>query len=653
MSISQPSRAIYVIDVPESQDVQASFKYNFFTPDESVNASGGVPMQFIKRPGAEVDSAFMQYAVTRAPRFVKITWTPVRLGDTGNRSTDQSTREIVLRTIGEQNGSLILDHINSVVNEDAFATSDYVNVHFCDGEIDSKVHELVSGTVVQCSLTQPFDPNNNASGVAAALSATLPGYISRDLVAQSLTQASRSGLIFSSRSTSDGTATTHGLSAGTSDPRTVTPIADGFFEGIKCVGTNAQLNVRFMYDLIGRAIADPTSTLSSDLVPMQAFSKQMKQAVNQRTSSAISENDYKTSVPYFDIQDADRSTHHAQRQVMVIVGYIIDKFEVAADGTITPCPPIVVDDPNVGMTADFQVKFNTHYCYTVRTVAMLTLPAINVDDGTLAITKTLVSAKPSSRATVSTLKLIAPPPPCDVDFVWDYSTNRLMVTWALPVTSERDIKQFQVFRRTSVDRPFELHKQYNFDDSVVPFPAAEAPEASLLEFIKEPCCWWFDDGFDFNVNTSESRGYIYALGAIDAHGLVSNYSAQFLVWFDRYQNKLQRRLVSHTGAPKSYPNMYIEGELFVNTIVTSGKPNMRLYFNPQYYYYVDDEHRCVPVVRTKQTGGRYKLQFMNVDNFKSTEVDITIDDRTTFVSPLPQPGIVIGPKRRNITTGGQ
>ena len=172
MSISQPSRAIYVIDVPESQDVQASFKYNFFTPDESVNASGGVPMQFIKRPGAEVDSAFMQYAVTRAPRFVKITWTPVRLGDTGNRSTDQSTREIVLRTIGEQNGSLILDHINSVVNEDAFATSDYVNVHFCDGEIDSKVHELVSGTVVQCSLTQPFDPNNNASGVAAALSAT-------------------------------------------------------------------------------------------------------------------------------------------------------------------------------------------------------------------------------------------------------------------------------------------------------------------------------------------------------------------------------------------------------------------------------------------------------------------------------------------------
>ena len=155
------------------------------------------------------------------------------------------------------------------------------------------------------------------------------------------------------------------------------------------------------------------------------------------------------------------------------------------------------------------------------------------------------------------------------------------------------------------------------------------------------------------MNTSESRGYIYALGAIDAHGLVSNYSAQFLVWFDRYQNKLQRRLVSHTGAPKSYPNMYIEGELFVNTIVTSGKPNMRLYFNPQYYYYVDDEHRCVPVVRTKQTGGRYKLQFMNVDNFKSTEVDITIDDRTTFVSPLPQPGIVIGPKRRNITTGGQ
>ena len=82
-------------------------------------------------------------------------------------------------------------------------------------------------------------------------------------------------------------------------------------------------------------------------------------------------------------------------------------------------------------------------------VAMLTMPAIDDNTGEVATIKILVSSKPSNKVYVNTLQLDAPPPPCDVNFIWNYETSKMMVTWSFPVTSERDIKQFQVYRRSS------------------------------------------------------------------------------------------------------------------------------------------------------------------------------------------------------------
>jgi len=289
----------------------------------------------------------------------------------------------------------------------------------------------------------------------------------------------------------------------------------------------------------------------------------------------------------------------------------------------------------------------------------VTIPAINDDDGSLAIVQFLVSSKPSNKVYVSTLKLDAPPPPSDIDFIWNYETDDngnpigLMVTWAFPVTSERDIKQFQVFKRTSVDNPFELQKQYNFDDSIVKFPYPENPDPSVIENLTSPACYWIDDAFDWNVNTSQKKGVIYTVAAIDAHGQTSNYGAQFLVWFDRYQNKLQKKLVSHLGAPKPYPNLYLQAELFVDTIKVKGPhtTTMKVYFNPEYYYLFDDQNRYVQVLQTNQVGGSYRLQFLNADNLKSAELDIFIDDRTLATSNvIASPTVTFGKKRKTKAT---
>lgn len=645
MTISQPSRPIYAVDVPEVRELHATYRYNFFTPDESVNETGGLPATILARKSGEVDEAFVQYSVTRAPRFVELRWSPPRLADVGGAVDDRVVAADSFRTTGEQGGSLILDNVGNVVSEDDFASNAYASVHFHDGEIDDKIHELVSGTFVAHTLEAPYDPNVSPYKAAQMFVSTLPEHIKPNLILKAMTlpKQSAGASYFLSPGASSGKAGAKGMAP----PQLSTKYVNDFFESMKRVKTNAQINVKFMHDLVNRAIKDPTSTTANDMVNLHLFSRQARQAVDKRRQLGISEADYKTYVPYFWVKRYG-SGPHAQKYGAEIVGFIIDKFEVMPDRTLRAHPPIVVDNPNVGLTVDYRVKFNARYCYAIRCVGLLTMPAVEDASGEVATIKALVSSKPSNKVYVSTLKLSPPPPPSDVGFTWNYRTNRLLVTWAFPVTPERDVKQFQVFKRASVDAPFELQKQYNFDDSVVPFQYNERPDPRLVERLSSPACFWTDDDFDWDVNTSKETGRIYAVCSIDAHGQTSGYSAQYRVWFDRHKNRLQKELVSHTGAPKSYPNMYLPGSLFENTIRVGGPHSrrMRLIFNPEFYYHTDDKGRTIRSIQTLQSGGGYRLQFMNVDSLKSAELNVLIDDMTSRGRLPAKPKVGLGVKRR-------
>lgn len=639
MSISQPSKEIYVVDVPEVKELTATYYYNFFVPDESVNATGGVPSNILSRPGAEVDSSFVQFSITRAPRFVRFNWTLPKLADVGNLLSEQAQRNNAFRTTGEQDGSLILNNIDKVVNEDDFASNNYVSIHFHDGKIDEKIHQLVSGTIVQQSLQEETDTNVSPYKAAQRLIPQLPNSISPHLIYQSMIQPDMYGATFYSDA---------GMRGGMSNRLISTRYLSNYFNRLKSVGVNTQINSKLIHDMVNRTIADPGASQGPDMVNMHTYTKQVQHAVNQRFSPAVSDQDFKTFVPFIKAKKHSTAAH-IEKYGSEIVGYIIDKFEIMVDGSTKSHPPIVVDSPHAGVTADFQVKFNAQYCYTIRTIALLTMPAIDDDSGDVATIKVLVSSKPSNKIYVSTLKLDSPPPPADINFVWNFETAKLMVTWAFPVTSERDIKQFQVFRRSDINHCFELQKAYNFDDSIVPFPSPETPDNSLVERLTSPATFWIDDEFSKDNNFSPEKSYIYTVAAIDAHGLTSNYGAQYRVWFDRFKNRLQKELVSHTGAPKPYPNLYLEGELFRNTINVAGphSKRMKVYFNPEYYYIYDDDNRQRKVIMTKQSGGSYKLQFINVDNLKSQEVNITIDDRLTASQrTISYPNVQFGPKRK-------
>lgn len=637
MATSLPSREVYAVDVPTVNTFTAKFQYNFFTPDESINESGGIPASILRHPSDHVDAGFVQFAASRVPRMVVFNWSIPKLASVGDAVSDRDIRNNAFKTTNAQNNSLIADNINNIVTEDHFSSNNFVATSFHDSQIDDKVFEMVSGSFVSQKLGKPTDPNVGHEKAAVTLSGMTPRQVTPQFLTKALVNPERTaGLKFMSR-----------------PGQVAVPMADGHFAALKNVIIHSQINSKFFLDITDRAIEDPNSQYAGDLQGSHQLAKKVKTATQQQVSSAVSEGDYKTFVPYIDLT-VRKTMSHADGIGAQIVGYIIDKVETLADGSTKAHSPVIIDSAHVGTTADFNVKYNSTYTYAIRTVALFNLPAIDDDTGDVAMIKVLISSKPSSRVMVNTVENVAPPPPADFNMFWNFETDKLFLTWAFPTNSQRDIKKFQVFKRANTNSPFELQKQYDFDDSIQPFPDAEDPDPRLVEVIKEPVSFWTDDEFDRTIINNEEQAPIYALACIDAHGLTSPLSSQFKVWFDPFMNKLQKKIVSHQGAPKPYPNLYLAAETFVNTVRVSG-PNskrMKLYFNPEYYHLYDDQGRFVKVLSTKQDGGSYIINFMNLDNGLSQRLTVLIDDQVKAATEdINDPQVTFGQKKKATAAG--
>lgn len=622
MTASLPSKEIYAVDVPETKKLSAVFKYNFFVPDESVSDSGGMPTNIISKPSSEQDSAFIQHATVKTPRFVVINWDLPKISDVGGRVTDSNVRGNVFGS-GVQDGTLIRNNIDKVMTEDQFSSETFVACTFHDGEIDNKLFQLVSGSLSSLTLDTTADADVSHQKAAMQVQALTPGNVKPTFLVKSLANPKlSSGLSFHD--------------AGGNN------VVDNHFEQLKAVVSNAQVNSKLLHDITSRSIKDPNSPFASDLINMFNYSKKLKNSVSQRFTSAVSETDFKTFVKYIDIDVNPTAVHH-DNDGPELVGFIIDKTEVLPDGSIKNFDQIIIDNPKSSLVADFKVRYNSRYVYSIRSVGLFTLPAIDDSAGSIAMLKVLISSKPSNKVYCETTEMVAPPPPAESSFMWDYEKEKLIISWSFPVNSQRDIKKFQVFRRDSIDHPFELLKQYDFDDSVVKFPDMEDPDPKLIESLRSPSNTFIDDEF-----TKQSK-FIYALASIDAHGLTSAFSAQFELGFDLFKNKLTKTLISHSGAPKPYPNLYLEGELFVDAIKVSG-PNSKkakLYFNPEFYYLYDDQQRLQQVLSTKQTGGSYKANFVNLDTQTNKVMTVTIDDQLDHTNhTLSVPEIRYGKRNR-------
>ena len=637
MSVSLPSIGVFSVDVPEVTSFAAKFVYNFFVPNECSDDTGGVPQRFLERPSDQVDAAFLQFASTRAPRYVVMTFSAPP-GITQPANLQPSTLP------QRQRLTYVSDNINSIITEDEFAVDGFVAVGFHDADVDNRVFQLVSGSFVMRSLGNNVDAD--VSHVKAA--AQLNKLTSNDVNEQYLTRA------LANQELASGV---HFFDENGSEKK------NNYFDSLKTVTANVQINAKLIKDVIGRTISSPTSHNSAGLQQLHDYAKKVSANVNDKVTPTIGAEQHKTFVKYIDASPIP--AYHSDYVGPKLVGYIIDKLELFTDGTSLAHPPIVINDPSIATTADFKVRYGSTYVYAIRSIVELHIPAIDDDTGNSAMLTILVSSKPSNRVYVVTSEHVAPPAPTDFGFTWDYerinpttaehdhlsgeplpntgTRGSLLVHWSFPPNTQRDIKRFQVFRRKDTSHAFELIKEYDFNDGDVRFDDNESPDPAVVERLTSPKTFFYDDEF------LVSSRYVYAVCSIDAHGMTSGYSMQMEVWFDQFKNALQKKVVSHRGAPKQYPNLYLGANLFVDTIRSVGHTGrrMRLYFNPQYYSLYDDVGRVQDVVATAQRGAKYRLSFINTDNQKAVDIDVTLDDRRSAaaVSTGQSPVLPLGGKR--------
>jgi hypothetical protein len=232
----------------------------------------------------------------------------------------------------------------------------------------------------------------------------------------------------------------------------------------------------------------------------------------------------------------------------------------------------------------------------------------------------LVGSKFTPEVKVNTVEMVPPPPPADFNVAWDYGERALRCTWNLPVNPQQDIKYIQLFRRKSIADPFQLIKMWDFNNTNTKIELSEYPLPELVERTSSFVGFYMDHEFGKDSN------YIYAVAAIDAHGLTSNYSLQLQVSFDRFANRLVKKLVSVSGAPKQYPNAYLNADTFVDTMKDSGHTNIRVVFNPEYLTLLDGLGADLGLLKTNRLNGKYRLQLINVDLQTQASVDIALQD---------------------------
>lgn len=606
--VSLPSRFIYAVDVPEVKNLQSNFVYNFYTTNECIvdkdilsddSLSGmNLSMNIINKDRSDFTETELSLNRSKLPRYVKLSFSPPLPEDITYATSEQS--------------SVLSGEFSKIVKEENFSTNFFTTLDFDNNDLISKTNVLFNST------------NSNYSGIseqAKKEDSILQQTLSQDDIKNNTIFVRGQGQI----------------------------VGNSYLESLKKLSTTIQINNALLHDLVVSSAGNPLTFNSEKFKKYVPKSASQKDQVNDYR---ISDEDYETSIDYYKvIANADANTPATYK----LLGYYIEKSELLLDGSIKKFSPIVIEKAGANSYIDFDVRYGTTYLYEIRSVVDITYPAVNNETYSLSLISSLVASRPV-RTFVETTENIAPPPPVEVKAVWDYNEinpntmqydpvtdkpypntgkyGSLLITWSFPVNSQMDIKKFQLFRRKSINDPFELIKMFDFNDAIFRFPLMEEKiNKNVIEYLKDPKNSYYD--YDFYKNSE----YIYAAAAIDAHGLSSNYSEQILIKFDEYSNKLKVEYLSGAGAPKQYPNLFLNKDLLLDSIKTSTKKTLHMYLDPDCYSVILNSATEIKMLKTDDED-KYIINFINVENQKDSTITVKITDKRsqqTIINTPPNP----------------
>ena len=620
---SYPSKKITIGDVKEIKDFRAEFIYNFFVPSERVRSGDeDVPSEIKTKVSDAFESARIDKISRFLPRYIRFDYTPIvsqPVQGVGNEFISEQDTSRSGNSRRHYDAARIMHLLRSkgMISEEELSNRLYTSLNFQDDTIDNKLRTFVSGSIAKRITAHNRSKQNEIEDQRELIIDRLGAEHSLLSAGRALYEQVSQGVVGSNNLIIDAMAHIDNLQAQFIDSEQQRVIEDRTFASVRDVSIKAQFNNKVIGQVVTNIVNDPMSPFSDEFKQLKSRANKIEvTSRDAHNSNIIADTDYDTMFNAIDTIAGDASDHHSRSR---IVGYLIEKFELPTRGArpITH-QPIIVPDPRIGTAIDIDVKYGSTYVYTIRALVEIELKAID-DDGEGAFAFGLVSSRQSRRVTIVCDEKVPPTPPADFNIIWDYKQKLPVLMWAFPTNPQRDIKRFQVFRRASVEEPYQLLKEFDFDDSWTKVPRVETPRRDLVEVNMTPVLRFVDQEF------RKDSTFIYALCSIDAHDISSNYSLQYRVSFDRFKNRLVKEIVSYSGAPKSYPNMMLNVDMFQDTIKDSGHARMKIYFDPETIE-IEDPNGSRSNLFVTGEGKKYRLQMINIDVQKQDVLDIRVAD---------------------------
>lgn len=598
---SFPSREVFSARFPKVDQVRVKFYYNFFVPDESslISALRGDKKSITKSTGTAEQDALERSTLQKTyPRFNVLNFSSCMAGF--YEEFDNEARSGIV-----SNNSTKINHASRLTTE--FLDSARFNAPGVRKKIMRQVKRIALSMGIDIS-----DPDYvSQTDIAEIVDSVTGTYISKEDLMFLITEEIFSDVIF---------------------PNAVLSDDDKPFDQAQLFKTDSHVDSRFTADIIGAN----QSRMYPPTFRLDQISRN-QEAVRGASTAAISlDIDYEPDVQIIGAAE-EIDAHIVPR--MGTVGYVINKFIMRGGQRTRPSRRrrssgrFYIDGVSNTEFIDSKVAYGQTYLYEVSSVTLVEM-SIDVDEDkeepSIRKIRFLVESEPSPDAKILTVEKEAPPPPDAIFYRFDYNTTTLAVDWRHPITSQRDIKGFQVFRRKTIFDPFVLQRQFNFNDSenANDIISGESPSPGLVVETKYPVMSFED------VEFNRSSKYIYTVCSIDAHGYLSNYGTQTEVEFDANTNRIRLKNISQPGAPRQYPNMYVSPTESQNiNSVRLTEDVMRDSMHKKMTVYLDadrapvlasDSGKDLKHLAFQDQKGVYKFEVLNLDRQKSETLSVKI-----------------------------
>jgi hypothetical protein len=598
--MSFPSMGAFIFDVPEPGVFTGQFIYNSYMTNERSSTDSYMSFDPLN-PGANRDARYIQLMIE-----------PPSLSNIGGDAWSGSGTETIELSSG-QKAALVETYIGTANSEHQIQGNCFSTLVIEDSEISSDV----TSAIIEAAATQR---GLTTLGISEALS--LMSTTSDTLDVDSLMNAAEisAGDNYAFYNPSDGTEVVYSQTE-----------ENGQFS------LNFAINNKFLADILksseSAALSPLFGKINSDITTAEST-----QASSRTTqdSSILTMEQYMPTLTTF----AEGSTDTSGTTFLpglAFLGYIVEKNQVTESGETlitTAYLDSYFGDTTESTTAelnDYKVLYGATYSYSIRTLYLLRYNEY-ASGGSATVKYAIVKSRSAPKVVVKCEEKLPPSPPNGIEFIRQ-NDQSIQLFWTPAANVTGDVVKFQIFRRKTIEEPFTLIMEKDFDYTEEQVSSPETiPNQNI---VKEPwaICNYIDYEFD---NFSE---YIYAVCAIDSHHLSSNYSPQFKVKYDKTIGTLDIKLISAEGAPKPYPNFLLPNILFEDGVKDSLHKYLDIYFSPDYYRINDGDgstasdtvgdYKFIPFVNTENVGG-IRMQIINLDRQNSKNVHIILKNEREY-----------------------